>query len=79
MAGIKRKEYLQYLANTRDREFRMKDAGYQVVHKSIKEIRDEFESKFGSIYIIDNSWRCQAAKPSGKLKIENYGDNDFES
>ena len=52
MAGIKRKEYLQYLANTRDREFRMKDAGYQVVHKSIEEIRDEFESKFGSIYYI---------------------------
>ena len=50
MAGIKRKEYLLYLANTRDREFRMKDAGYQVVHKSIKEIRDEFESKFGTIF-----------------------------
>ena len=52
MSGIKRKEYLQYLAETRDREFRMKDAGYQVVHKSIEEIRAEFESKFGSIYII---------------------------
>ena len=50
MSGIKRKEYLQYLAETRDREFRMKDAGYQVVHKSIKEIRAEFESKFGSIF-----------------------------
>ena len=50
MAGIKRKEYLHYLADTRDREFRMKDAGYRVVHKSIKEIRDEFESKFGSIF-----------------------------
>ncbi len=34
MSGIKRKEYLQYLADTRDQEFRMKDAGYQVVHKS---------------------------------------------
>ena len=52
MSGIKQKEYLQYLADTRDREFRMNDAGYQVVHKSIKEIRDEFESKFGSIYLI---------------------------
>ena len=50
MAGIKRKEYLQYLAETREREFRMKDAGYQVVHKSIEEIRAEFESKFGSIF-----------------------------
>ena len=54
MSGIKRKEYLQYLADTRDQEFRMKDAGYRVVHKSIKEIRADFESKFGSIYIIDN-------------------------
>ena len=52
MSGIKRKEYLQYLSDTRDREFRMKDAGYQVVHKSIKEIRDEFELKFGSIFYI---------------------------
>ena len=52
MSGIKRKEYLQYLADTRDREFQMKDAGIRVVHKSIKEIRAEFESKFGSIYYI---------------------------
>ena len=52
MSGIKRKEYLQYLADTRDQEFRMKDAGYQVVHKSIEEIRKEFENKFGSIYYI---------------------------
>jgi hypothetical protein len=28
----------------------MKDAGYQVVHKSIEEIRAELESKFGSIF-----------------------------
>ena len=49
MIRIKRKEYLQYLAETRDREFRMKDAGYQVVHESIEKIRPEFESKFDSI------------------------------
>ena len=52
MSGIKRKEYLKYLADARDREFKMKDAGFRVVHKSIKEIRAEFESKFGSIYYI---------------------------
>ena len=68
MSGIKRKEYLKYLADTRDREFQMKDAGYQVVHKSIKEIRDEFESKYGSIYYIKHSWQSQAAKPSETLK-----------
>ena len=51
MSGIKRKEYLKYLADTRDREFQMKDAGCRVVHKSIKEIRDEFESKYGSIFL----------------------------
>ena len=54
MSGIKRKEYLQYLADTRDHEFQMKDAGIRVVHKSIKEIRAEFESKFGSIFYIKN-------------------------
>jgi hypothetical protein len=52
MSGIKRKEYLKYLADTRDREFQMKDAGILVVHKSIKEIRADFESKYGSIYYI---------------------------
>ena len=52
MSGIKQKEYLKYLADTRDREFQMKDAGIQVVHKSIKEIRDDFESKYGGIYYI---------------------------
>ena len=62
MAGIKRKEYLQYLAETRDREFRMKDAGYQVVHKSIEEIRAEFESKFGSIYYIPLPCHLDQAK-----------------
>ena len=51
MSGIKRKEYLKYLADTRDREFQMKDAGILVVHKSIKEIRADFESKYGTIFI----------------------------
>ena len=48
---VKRKEYLQYLANLRAEEFRKKDMGYRIVHRSIDEVRAEFESKFGSIYI----------------------------
>ncbi len=48
---VKRKEYLQYLANLRAEEFRMKDMGYRIVHKSVFEVRAEFESKNGSIYV----------------------------
>lgn len=48
---IKRREYLMFLAETRDREFRLKDQGVMVVHKSIAEIREEFEQKFGSIWL----------------------------
>ena len=51
MGRVKRKEYLQYLANLRAEEFRKKDMGYRIVHRSIDEVRAEFESKFGSIYI----------------------------
>ena len=48
---VKRKEYLQYLANLRAEEFRMKDMGYRIVHKSVFEVRAEFESKYGDIYV----------------------------
>ena len=48
---VKRKQYLDYLVDTRSAEFNLKDHGVRVVHKSIKEIRAEYESKFGSIYI----------------------------
>lgn len=48
---IKCKQYLYYLMNTRCAEFNLRDHGGRVVHKSIEEIRAEYESKFGSIYI----------------------------
>jgi len=48
---VKRKEYLRYLANLRAEEFRMKDMGYRIVHKSVFEVRAEFEQKYGSIYV----------------------------
>ena len=48
---VKCKQYLDYLMNARCAEFNLRDQGVRVVHKSIEEIRAEFESKFGSIYI----------------------------
>ena len=48
---VKRKEYLNYLIGVRCAEFDLRDHGVKLVHKSIEEIREEFESKFGSIYI----------------------------
>ncbi len=50
MAGIKRKEYLLYLADVRAEEQRAYDRGYRITRKSIEEVRKEFQSKFGSIY-----------------------------
>lgn len=51
MAGIKRKEYLLYLANVRAEEQQALNLGYRIKRKSIEEIREEFESKYGSIYL----------------------------
>ena len=51
MAGIKRKEYLLYLANVRAEEQQAIDMGYHITRKSIEEIREEFQAKFGSIWL----------------------------
>ena len=53
MAGIKRKEYLLYLANVRAEEQQAYDRGYRITRKSIEEIREEFVrvSNFDSIYL----------------------------
>ena len=48
---VKRIEYLQYLANVRAEEQQAWDMGYRIARKSIEEIREEFESKYGSIYL----------------------------
>lgn len=48
---VKCKQYLDYLACTREAEFDLRDHGVKLVHKSIEEIRAEFENKNGSIYI----------------------------
>ena len=48
---VKCKQYLNYLLNVRSAEFDLRDHGVSVVHKSIVEIRAEYESKFGSIFI----------------------------
>ena len=48
---VKRKEYLNYLVSVRCAEFNLRDHGVRVVHKSIVEIRAEYESKYGSIYV----------------------------
>ena len=51
MAGIKRKEYLLYLANVRAEEQQAYDRGDCITRKSIEEIREEFQAKFGSIWM----------------------------
>ena len=48
---VKCKQYLNYLISVRSAEFELRDHGMKLVHKSIEEIRAEYESKFGSIYI----------------------------
>ena len=48
---VKCKRYLDYLANIRCAEYDLRDHGVRVVFKSIDEIRAEFESKYGSIFI----------------------------
>ena len=48
---VKCKQYLNYLISVRCAEFDLRDHGMKLVHKSIEEIRAEYESKYGSIYI----------------------------
>ena len=48
---VKCKSYLDYLAYTREAEYDLRDHGVRLVFKSIEEIRAEFESTYGSIYI----------------------------
>ena len=48
---VKCKSYLNYLISVRCAEFDLRDHGVRLVFKSIDEIRAEFESKYGSIFI----------------------------
>lgn len=48
---VKRMEYLKYLANVRAEEQKAVDMGYRITRKSIEEVREEFESQFGSIWM----------------------------
>ena len=47
---VKRIEYLKYLADVRAKEQQAWDMGIRVTRKNIEEIREEFESKYGSIF-----------------------------
>ena len=47
----KRIEYLRYLAEVRAQEQQAWNMGIRITRKSIEEVREEFESKFGSIYM----------------------------
>ena len=49
---VKRIEYLRYLADVRAEEQQAYDRGYRITRKSIEEIREEFQAKYGSIYYI---------------------------
>ena len=48
---VKRIEYLRYLADVRAEEQQAVDMGYRITRKSIEEIREEFQAKYGSIYL----------------------------
>ena len=48
---VKRIEYLLYLANVRAEEQQALDLGYRITRKSIEEIREEFQAKYGSIWM----------------------------
>ena len=48
---VKRIEYLRYLAEVRAQEQQAWNMGIRITRKSIEEVREEFESKFGSIYM----------------------------
>jgi len=48
---VKKKEYLNYLVSVRNDERLARDLGIRFSYKSIDEIRAEYESKYGSIYI----------------------------
>jgi hypothetical protein len=48
---VKRKEYLEYLKRVRDRESMLTQLKQEFEEKTIEEIRAEFESQKGSIYV----------------------------
>lgn len=48
---VKRKAYLRYLLEVREDESLADQLGLQFPHKTIDQIRSEFETKNGSIYI----------------------------
>ena len=48
---VKRIEYLRYLTDVRAEEQQAVDMGYRITRKSIEEIREEFQAKYGSIYL----------------------------
>lgn len=48
---VKRVEYLRYLAQVRAEEQQAWDIGIRITRKSIEEVREEFQTKYGSIYL----------------------------
>ena len=48
---VKRIEYLRYLADVRAEEQQAIDMGYHITRKSIEEVREEFQAKYGSIWM----------------------------
>ena len=49
--GVKRKEYLMFVLATHLREDEAKERGEEVVPMSLADIREEFEAKYGDIYV----------------------------
>ena len=49
---VKRWEYLQYLLKIREEESLAEQNGLRIKVKTVEEIRTEFESQYGSIYLL---------------------------
>lgn len=48
---VKRKEYLMFVLATHQCEDEARERGEEVMPKSLAEIREEFEAKYGEIYV----------------------------
>ena len=48
---VKRREYLAFLADERERESIATESGRHIVTKSIGQIREEFERDYGSVFL----------------------------
>ena len=76
---VKRRAYLRYLLELRADESLADQLGIRTPHKTIDQIRQEFEKNHGSIYLELKNWRieklknsCVPSVASGKAERKNW-------